>query len=235
MNKVISKEAKREDIKGTKEWLEKYFPIVRASELSLEDDFLKHEPETYNQREFKNRLIKAIKTGLRDFRAQRMDASFEEGGNICYKTGIKPARGESANWWNTKAREFMPEKESRLGTTKERIAFLALIIKYLIEEKEYTVENAWKTVCDQSRDLGNYHNAEDAKRDFEATGSRQIGEWYDLANVYKITVDNENGGFSYVGGSCGDCGHEAPLANVDSFGDPDMRCSASSGWVVCSV
>ena len=43
---------------------------------------------------------------------------------------MKPAVGRTVKWWKKKAKEFMPEKESRIGTTNERIAFLALLIKY---------------------------------------------------------------------------------------------------------
>ena len=225
----------QEEIKGTQEYIEKYFPIVKASTLSLEDEFLKHKPETNQQTRFKNALISAIKSGLSDFRAQRMDACFDEEGNICFKAGMKPAVGKSANWWKETAKKFMPEKGSRLGTTKERIAFLGLLIRYLIEEKGYTVSNAWKAVCDQSKDLGHYWDSENAKHDFEDTGSRQVGEWYDLANTYKITVDDEAGGFSLVGGSCGDVGNICPLADVGSVGSPNDGYYVGVGWLVLFV
>ena len=38
------------------DYLNVYFPIVRASTLSLEDEFLKHIPESENQRKFKNNI-----------------------------------------------------------------------------------------------------------------------------------------------------------------------------------
>lgn len=225
----------QEEIKGTQEYIEKYFPIAKASTLSLEDEFLKHEPETNQQTRFKNALISAIESGLSDFRAQRMDACFDEKGNICFKAGMKPAVGKSPNWWKETAKKFMPEKGSRLGTTKERIAFLGLLIRYLIEEKGYTVSNAWKAVCDQSKDLGHYWDSENAKHDFEDTGSRQVGEWYDLANTYKITVDDEAGGFSLVGGRYFNFGDYCPLAGVDGVYNPNYVYINSVGWLVLSV
>ena len=231
----IPKGLNQEEIKGTQEYIEKYFPIAKASTLSLKDEFLKHEPETEEQRKFKNALISAIKSGLSDFRAQRMDACFDEEGNICFKAGMKPAVGKSPNWWKGTAEKFMPEKGSRLGTTKERIAFLGLLIKYLIEEKGYTVSNAWKAVCDQSKDLGHYWDSENAKHDFEDTGSRQVSEWYDLANTYKITVDDEVGGFSLVGGLCNCNGNDCPLADVYSVYSPGNEYNNSVGWLVLSV
>ena len=226
----------QEEIKGTQEYIDKYFPIAKASTLSLEDEFLKHEPETNQQTRFKNALNSAIKSGLSDFRAQRMDACFDEEGNICFKAGMKPAVGKlSVKDWKRVAKEFMPEKGSRLGTTKERIAFLGLLIKYLIEEKGYEVKDAWKAVCDQSKDLGHYWDSENAKHEFEDTGSRQIGEWCDLGNTCKITEEDEASGFSLVGGGYGSNGDSYPLADLGSIGGPiDVYCY-SVGWFVLSV
>lgn len=225
----------QEEIKGTQEYIEKYFPIIKASTLSLEDEFLKHKPETNQQTRFKNALISAIESGLSDFRAQRMDACFDEEGNICFKAGMKPAVGKSANWWKETAKKFMPEKGSRLGTTKERIAFLGLLIKYLIEEKGYTVSNAWKAVCDESKNLGHYWNSENPKHDFEDTGSRQIGEWCDLGNTCKITENDEAGGFSLVGGDYDDYSNNCPLADVYSVNGPYGVYDYGVGWFVLSV
>lgn len=223
-----------EEVKGTQEYIKKYFPIVRASTLSFEDEFLKHEPETIWQRNFKNALISAIESGLSDFRAQRMDACFDEEGDICFKAGMKPAVGKTLNWWKETAKKFMPEKGSRLGTTKERIAFLGLLIKYLVEEKGYTISNAWKAVCDQSKDLGHYWDSENAKHAYEDTGSRNIGQWYDLSNTLKITVNDEAGGFSLVGGSCFGKGCYCPLAGVDGIYGPGGGGFGGVGWIVLS-
>jgi len=225
-----------EEIKGTQEYIDKYFPIAKASTLSLKDEFLKHEPETEEQRKFKNALISAIKSGLSDFRAQRMDACFDEEGNICFKAGMKPAVGKlSVKDWERVAKEFLPEKGSRLGTTKERVAFLGLLIKYLIEEKGYEVKDAWKAVCDQSKDLGHYWDSENAKHDFEDTGSRQIGEWCDLGNTDKITENDEANGFSIVGGSCSLYGDFCPLADVGRINSPNDVYLSGVGWFVLSV
>lgn len=224
-----------EEIKGTEEYIEKYFPIAKASTLSLEDEFLKYEPETRQQTEFKNALISAIESGLSDFRAQRMDACLDEEGNICFKAGMKLAVGKSPKWWKKVAKKFMPEKGSRLGTKRERIAFLGLLIKYLIEEEGYTVSNAWKAVCDQSKDLGHYCDSENAKHDFENTGSRQVGEWYDLANTCKITVDVEPDCFSLVGGEYVSNGDYNPLAAVCDVLYPYGEYLDCTGWIVLPV
>ena len=233
--RTIMEKVNKEETKGKAEYIEKYFSIVRASTLSLEDEFLKHEPESRKQREFKKLVIKAIKSGLSDFRAQRMDATLDENDRICYQIGKKPAVGKSSNWWKRNAKEFMPEKNSRLGKRNERIAFLALLVKYLIQEQGYTVSDAWKAVCDQSKDLGHYWDSKNAKHEFEPTGSRKIGEWYDLANTYKITVKDETGVFLFVGGVYIGYGSCYPLAGVYTDDNPCRDRDSSVGWIVIDV
>lgn len=226
----------RTEIKGTPEYLVKYFPIVRASELSFNDEFLNHRPINSTQRRLKRALITAIGSGLSDFRAQRMDACLDEDGNICFKAGMKPAVGKTANWWKETAEKFMPEKRSRIGTTKERVAFIGLLIKYLIEEKSYTVSDAWKAVCDQSRNLGHYWDSEDSKHELELTGSRALGKWCDLANTKKITInDDSTGGFSEFGGYYGIIGYLYPIAERVRICYPNSICKYGTGWVVSNI
>lgn len=235
VNEPQSQEVSLEETKGTKEWLDKYFPVVHASTLSMNDEILKHEPETENQADVKERIVKAIKSGLQDFRAQRMDPSLDEDGNICYKAGMMPAVGKNAVWWEIKAKEFLPEKGSRLGLTEEeRDAFLALFMKELMEECGYTISDAWKAVCDQSKDIGHYMDSKNANNDFEPTGSRKVGRWNDLGNTCKITK-NKAGGFSAVGGGCDSFGGEYPLADVFRKFSPSINYDNCLGWLVLSV
>ena len=241
---VIEKEGKNtrinmEEIKGTQEYIEKYFPIVKASTLSLEDEFLKHEPKTENQTRFKNALISAIKVGVSDFRAQRMDPSFDELGNICFKAGMEPAIGKlQEQEWKFAAKQFLPKKGSRLGTANERNAFLGLLIKYLIEEKGYTISDAWEAICDQSKDLGHYCDSENSNDEFECTGSRQIGKWYDLGNTFKITrVDEIRNSIYIFGGIYCKKGNDLPLVNA--IYSAEWNCEFihynAVGWIVLSV
>lgn len=234
MERTMETRSIKEEIKGTQEYIEKYFPVVKASILSLEDPFLKHEAETENQIKFKKMLEDAIKSGLSDFRAQRMDPSLDEDGNICYKAGMKPTVNKSSNWWKENAEKFMPEKDSKLGSTKQRIAFVALFIKYLIEQREFPVESAWKLVCDQSDYIGHYWDSDDAKRTLEPTGSRKEGDWYDLGNVFKITFDDETE-FSFVGGVYCNFSDVYPLACVRPDEYPFLDSLNATGWIVLSV
>ena len=207
------------------------FPVVEASKLKLTDEFLKYEPKTKWQKWLKETLTVGIKAGLKDFRRPAMDPSFKDG-KIVYEAGMKPAVGKSCNWWRENAKKFMPERNSRLGTDTQYAAFLGLRIKYLINEMGYTVSQAWKAVCDDSKELGHYRNSENAKHDFEATGSRPIGLFYDLANTCKI-LSNDNGTvFWLAGGFYGCNSYRFPLADMYAVYCPYLSYFGSVGWLV---
>ena len=95
---------------------------------------------------------------------------------------------------------------------------------------------AWKAVCNDSKELGHYWNSENTKYKFEPTGSRQICEYYDLANTYKILAeDNEAGDFWLAGGFYIDCSYNHPLASLEHY---SIRINDDGyhnvGWLVLS-
>lgn len=228
--------AKNQDVAKAELSFEEKFPIVRASQLSLEDAFLKHEPTTYGQRRLKNSLIEGIKVGLKDFRCPAMDPSLDENENLVYEAGKMPAVGHSAKFWAKKFKQFMPEKNSRVGTVRERDALLGLLIKYLTEEEKWEVSEAWEAVCDDSRKLGHYWNSENAKHDFEPTGSRKVWLFYDWGNTFKIIADNDLASvFSQGGGCCNITGNYYPLEVVITIYDLVYGCNNGVGWMVFDV
>lgn len=209
------------------------FKKVPASELSLEDDFLKYTPKTEYEKQFKKEVKKVIKAGVQDFWCPVCAPSFDEDGRICYEPGKMPAVGKNYNWWENNAKNFWPERGSRLGTRSEYIAFLAILIKELIVSGK-SKKWAWNAVCNDSKELGHYRNSEKAKYDFEPTGRREICGWCDLANSYKIMAeDKEVGGFWLAGGLYYDFSYDIPLAVLDHY---DCRCNDfyiySCGWIV---
>ena len=220
---------------------EQKFPIVEASKLSLEDDFLKHEPKTHFQRMLKESLIAGLKSGLKDFRRPVMDPSFKDD-KIVYEAGLMPATGKSCIWWRENAKKFMPERNSRLGNVTEYAAFLGVLIKYLINEMGYTVSQAWEAVCNDSKELGHYRNSENAKNSFESTGSRMIGRLYDLANTSKIlSIDNlfdslrvgaSHFEFLRAGGSYDVYSKNFPFAGLYVIIEIDTSNFYSVGWLV---
>lgn len=208
------------------------FRKVPASELRLDDEFLKHCPQTRAEKKFKEDVETAIKNGLQDFWSPICDPSFDDNGCICYEPGKKLAVGKSYNWWEENAKAFCPERGSRLGIKSERIAFLAMLIKDLVASGK-SLEWAWNAVCNDSKKLGHYRNSENAKHAFEDTGSREICGWCDLGNAYKIVAeDKEAGGFWLAGGNYNYNSYNNPLAdlyrNFYRFNDNYYSC----GWLV---
>jgi hypothetical protein len=96
------------------------FVLVPASTLSLTDKFMVlHTPYDEREKVFKELLTDVIKSGVSDFYRPKLDPSLDANDKICYQTGLKPAVGKSYNWWKKNAKEFCPERKSRLGTKSE--------------------------------------------------------------------------------------------------------------------
>ena len=169
------------------------FPIINPREL-VGHKLLKYRTKTERQKKLLADIRKAIKLNLTAFRVPCMDPS-EEYGEIVFKPGNIPVVQYSPFWWDRTWKEFMPSKNSRSGTELHWAAFLGMLMKHLIEEKNYSVEKAWKAVCDDSHNLGHYRNSSNAKHMLERTGSRRVGVFFDLANTCKIVKKWEGSDF----------------------------------------
>jgi len=203
--------------------------LVDAEGLSLQDKFMDYQPETKNERRTWDLIAEAIKVEVKNFYRPIMDPSFtDDGEGIQFVAGAKPAVGKSYNWWVNAAKNYCPERNSRLGAKLQYGAFLGVLIKSLIEEG-MTVEHAWKAVCNDSKELGHFWNSVDAKRSFETTGSRPIGSFYDLANTCKLLEENIQ-----AGGCCCHCGGFSPLAELCQCYNSDLDTNISTGWLVFS-
>lgn len=187
--------------------------LVEASKLSLKDVFMSHKPKTEAEKKFKAILTEVIKTGIEDFYRPAMDPSFadEEKTKIHYMADEKPAVGKSYKWW----KETVKDSKWCLGTKAQYVAFLGVLIKMLVA-KRWKVGEAWDAVCNDSKKLGHYWDSNNAKHQFENTGSREICGFFDLANTYKILAGNEEEGlFWLAGGSCSDNGLGNPLSGLE--------------------
>lgn len=187
--------------------------LVEASKLSLKDVFMSHKPKTEAEKKFKATLTEVIANGIEDFYRPAMDPSFANKActKIHYKAGDLPAVGKSYIWWEATV------KDSKwcLGTKAQYVAFLGVLIKMLVA-KGWTCCEAWNAVCNDSKNLGHYNNSDNAKHQFEYTGSREICGFFDLANTYKIlATDVEAGGFWLASGCYLDFTYSDPLANLD--------------------
>ena len=209
------------------------FVLVEASKLSLRDEFMKYKPRTEREAKFKKQLTEAIQKGVKDFWRPKYDPSLNEDGiGICFVRGKRPALSEDYQWWDRAAKNFCPERHSRLGTKSEYVAFLGVLIKKLVESR-WEVEEAWKAVCDDSRELGHYWNSKNAKNAPEDTGSKETCGFFDLANTYKnLAVDEEAGGFWLAGGYCIDNSFICPLADLEHSYNLDYCIFNSVGWLV---
>lgn len=217
--------------------MEELFPVVKASELSLNDSFLQHEPETDRQKKLKALITRVISTGgLRDFRKPIIDPSEGSCGEIFFKFGNLPAEGHDGYWWDKKAKEFMPAKNSRLGTKKEYAAFMAVIIKTLVEEEGLELRDAWAVVSEDSKYLGHYSDSVLSLFGPEYTGIklRKVGKWYDLANMHKYI---KTGAYTFaVASGCWLCsGENVPVAHIEELALAKTKCGNAVGWVIMDV
>ena len=232
MEKTIGQKMVFSSPEGTKNF-DEVFPIIDPSKL-VGHKLLKHKPKTEPQKKLLADIQRGIEMKLPAFRVPCMDPS-EENGKIVFKPGNKPAVGLSAVLWDETWKKFMPSKNSRSGTELHYAAFLGKLMKYLVDDKNYSVTSAWEAVCNDSSDLGHYLNSKDAKRDFEPTGSRKVGEHFDLANTCKILKKWEASGFLLAGGSYYDVSYDYPLADLDVFKRPEDCYYGSVGWLVLNV
>ncbi len=204
--------------------------LVEASKLSLKDIFMSHKPKTGAEKKFKAILTEVIKTGIEDFYRPAMDPSFaeKEKTKIHYVAGERPAVGKSYNWWE----ETIKDSKWCFGTKAQYVAFLGILIKMLVA-KGWTCCEAWDAVCNNSKNLGHYRNSDNAKHQFEDTGSREICGFFDLANTYKILAEDEAaGGFWLASGNYNNNGSNCPLADLGLFSSYDNYRNSSVAWLV---
>ena len=208
------------------------FVLVEASKLSLDDEFMKYQPKTYEEEKFKKRLTEAIENGVKDFWRPKYDPSFTEKG-ICYMEGKKPAVEKSYNWWDKIARNLCPRRHSRLGIKSEYVAFLGVLIKKLVEIG-WKVAEAWSAVCDDSRKLGYYWDSTNADNKLENTGSREVCGFFDIANTYKILADDEEKASYYWRAGCHYTNNSFgfALANLSMNANHEFADFCGVGWVV---
>lgn len=209
------------------------FPIINPNEI-FGHKLMAFNPKTECQKKLMKDIWKGLLNQLPAFRVPCMAPS-EENGEIVFKPGNKPAVGHSVFWWDETWKRFMPSKNSRSGTEVHYAAFLAHLMKYLIDEKNYSVTAAWEAVCNDSCHLGHYWNSEDAKHDFELTGSRKVGAFFDLANTYKILKKEGESCFLRAGGCYGVGSGFHPLAVMSVINGPSYSYYESVGWLVLDV
>ena len=213
---------------------DKMLILIEASKLSPLDDFMQHNPRTESEKRLKEKLLLLMEAGIKDFYRPKIDPSFtEDGYRVRYVEGMKPAVGKSYIWWEYISKYLWPERNSRLGTEAEYIAFLGVLIKEMLAAGKH-IEWAWNVVCNDSKEAGHYWNSEYGKRDLEHTGSCCICKiFYDLANTHKIlAIDERSGIFARASGSCCSLGKDNPIFSFFETCDSCRNLTNSVGWIV---
>lgn len=211
---------------------------VEASHLSVDDEFMNYEPRTENEIRVKKELVNLISKDMKDFYCTKIDPSFTLEGEIAFRPGLVPAVGKSCGWWLENAKQLWPQRNSRLGTRDEYIAFLGTLIKTLVANN-WRIDKAWNVICNDSSEFGNYRRVRKhliPKRArppmIEPTGSVVFSGLGDFANVSKILApSDENDSFWLASGTYNDFGTDAPIASVKTA-DSDGNMLYSVGWVV---
>ena len=201
------------------------------------DSVLNFETDNKKILDFQEAVEEVKKAELNPFWRPIMDPSLEEN-NVVYKIGNNPATGYSFNWWREKVLEIpsVEGKNWKVGTEYQYYAFLVWIINKLIDDRGWSAKKAIESVVLNSRELGHYHDSENAKGRFEPTGSREICGVFDLANTLKILAfdDFEDNCFWRAGGLYCYFGNRKPLADLNYAINVNECFNLCVGWLVLS-
>lgn len=220
--------------KSVLEHLDEMFPIVRASELTLEDKFMQHSPVGWVQGRVMNTLCERIPKGIQEFRMPRLAPSFDNEGNLVFEGKRNPGVGKLYTEWKIIFEGFLPEKNSRMTTDVEYDIFCGILIKQMVE-RGCNVARAWYEVCNESLLLGHFWDSHGAKKIFELTGSRPQGVWCDLGNTRKVITDEAGENFFTVSGSYKDSSQSFAIASKDELMYNDYTAEFSTGLMSMDV
>ena len=203
------------------------FALIDASKLSLTDKFMRHKPTSMSQKELKEQLTLLIEGGLSDFWCSRINPSIsEDGTELIFEAGKKPVMEKSYYWWEEKAKEYLLERESRLGTKNEYIAFLGVLIKRLAESG-WTVNNAWRAVCN------NIKGSEIYNENSKVTGSNDICGFFDIYEASRILAyDEDTHTFWSAGRGVNHFSSTCTLYGFCKNFDRNFKRADDTGWVV---
>lgn len=221
------------EVMGTTEWINKYFPVVAVNKLPLNSKIFRHTPATKRQQIFSLGLRKALKSGIPDFRAQVMDPSIDENGNICYGAGLRPAVNQSPIWFKEAFEHFMPNMNSRMGNYAQRLILMGLTLQHLCKQN-VPVHVAWTFVCDKSNYLGHYWDPNESTQGILGkTGECKVGKFYDLANTSKITFNE--GTYTVFKGNAFLQSEICPLSYFEKVHKPEEKMEKATGWCVMDI
>ena len=201
----------------------KFFTKITAEDRKkLKNWLAKQKGKSDREKSFLTRVGEAVKVVDHDYWIANLEPSVTDG-KIYYAEGNAVGVGFPCNQWNEMAKEYAPERGSRLSNEHELYIWYALRIVNGLWTLDY--------VANDSSSAGNYRNAPVATHSMEKTGARECGGYRDgQGNSYKIVT--REGGYVLVGGVYYLDGSFFPVADVYCNYDPNFIQSFSSGVLV---
>ena len=219
-------EETKDVILSKEEVLVKYFKAIGNTEKEQIGSWCKvQEAQTEKQEFYLNVLARTRKYGIADFCIATLEPSVKNG-KIYYQKGEKVAKGFTLEEWDKMAKEFCPERNSRLATLEELFLFYA----YRNAQDLWSISD----VCDSSIGIGNFFDAPKAKNGFETSGHRETAGYFDgIGNTSKICRYDDLV-FTVTGGHFDKSGADYPVAGYIKFcHKPKQIYRYSVGVVVC--
>ena len=201
----------------------KFFTKITAEDRKkLKNWLAKQKGKSDREKSFLTRVREAVKAVDYDYWIANLEPSVTDR-KIYYAEGNAVGVGFSCNQWMQMAKEYAPERGSRLSNEHELYIWYALRIVNGLWTLDY--------VANDSSSAGNYRNAPGATHAMEKTGARKCGGFCDgQGNSYKIVTCE--GGYALVGGHYVEDGSDYPVADVNYYHRPYYIHYGSSGVLV---
>ena len=171
-------------------------------------------------------FLKIVKEAVRNVNYDYCIANLEpsvEKGKIYYAENHDVGVKFSCNQWGQMARDYKPERGSRLCNLHELFIWYALRIVNKLWTLDY--------VANDSSSAGNYWNAPESSKAMDKTGAKECGGYRDgQGNTYKIVT--REGGYALVGGYYYLDGDLYPVADVFYYDFPNSILDHGSGILV---
>ena len=204
----------------------KYFTKISKKERDMVKTWLETQNEVENSFYCKDQFLRFVKKAVESIDYDYWIATIEPSvanEKIYYAAGEEVGTGFKCEQWYKMAKEYAPERCSRMAKITELFLWYAIRV----------VDGSWTLdyITKDSSSAGNYKNAPNSTKNMEKTGARKCGGYKDgQGNSYKIvTVDNL---FGIVGGDYYNDGVECPVCTTFYGTDPYLSKEYGSGVVV---